>query len=124
LVEHDPRRPNGPELGFESARAPRIRLELPVRFRLAGEEAWQHGAICNTSSSGILFESPLELFTGADIELKIDFRRKTDIPIECLAQVVRTEAGATASARVAARFHQPLASDILARPSLPPELPA
>lgn len=52
-------------------RASRFDLDLPVRYRLGGEDAWSYGVTVNISSSGVLFRSARPIECALPIELQV-----------------------------------------------------
>jgi len=52
--------------------APRFSLTLPVRYRVAGEDAWQTAKTRNLSTSGVLFRTRQVLASGTELELEIE----------------------------------------------------
>ncbi len=52
-------------------RAVRYNLQLSVRFRPAGESAWQDGTTQNVSASGVLFRALAPLATNTSVELRL-----------------------------------------------------
>ncbi len=53
----------------ETRRAHRFALQIPVRYRLRGEEGWRHGETENISRSGVLFRSQSAAVTGTSLHL-------------------------------------------------------
>lgn len=90
-------------------RAERRALQIPLRYRIEGQEDWSKGETLNLSESGILFssESPLEI----DTRLEITFQT-TGVPLLSsstrLARVVRRVLNNWPETRpaVGARFHR------------------
>jgi hypothetical protein len=74
----------------QSERAPRFALQLPVRYRAAGEQ-WHEGRIENISRSGMLFwaRHPLDI----DVPLEMSFVLPVgpqSLGIVCRGRIVRS----------------------------------
>lgn len=52
--------------------APRFSLALPVRYRIAGQTAWQTAKTRNLSTSGVLFRTRQMLPSGTELEFEIE----------------------------------------------------
>lgn len=50
-------------------RARRLRLDIPLRYRVKNLNTWSEGIIQNISQSGVLFEGPTELPVNALVEM-------------------------------------------------------
>jgi hypothetical protein len=46
-------------------------MNLPVRYRLRGEDGWSYGITINISSSGLLFWSDREVEPPAEVEIEV-----------------------------------------------------
>jgi hypothetical protein len=83
-------------------RADRVRLPLPVTYRVAGDDAWFQSRILNISESGVLF-GPTELQAGMPVELifstPVQVGSIASGKLVCVAEVVRTTEVGTAAAR-------------------------
>lgn len=95
--------------GVEVApRAMRFSMEMPIRYRKAGEAPWHEGVTENMSRSGVLFRSDCTM--DASAEVMMDFILPVEAPggagaeVECHGRVVRVEkhAGKPYAFRVAA----------------------
>ena len=51
--------------------APRFSLNLPLKYRIAGEKLWQVASTRNLSSSGVLFRAAEMHRPGSELELEI-----------------------------------------------------
>ena len=90
-------------------RACRFPLELPVRYRHAGDTTWIDGRTENISRSGVLFRTPEALAVDERIEIKIALSLATPVSpasdLLCDARVVRTERRMTSPTQaIAATF--------------------
>lgn len=89
-------------------RAERHALQIPLRYRLEGQEEWSRGETVNYSESGILFSS--EAMLEIDARLEITFQT-SGVPLLSssirLAKVVRRVLNNWPETRPAfgARFH-------------------
>jgi len=50
-------------------RARRLKLNIPLRYRVKNLSAWSEGVIENISQSGVLFQGPAQLPTNALVEM-------------------------------------------------------
>lgn len=50
-------------------RARRLRLDIPLRYRVKNLNTWSEGTIQNISQSGVLFQGPTELPVNALVEM-------------------------------------------------------
>jgi hypothetical protein len=84
--------------------AHRYELDVPVRYRRAGEPGWLEGRTINASRTGVLFQaSGEELDKGTAIELQLELPGTTRSScIHCTGAVVRCERGRGDSLRIAA----------------------
>ena len=62
---------NGRQHSSPAPREPRRILQVPVRFRPAGDEAWREGRSENISRSGVLFRAPDLLETNTAVEMRV-----------------------------------------------------
>lgn len=53
------------------SRAVRYNVQVPIRYRRAGEAAWMAGATRNISTTGVLFAAETALPAGSMLELNI-----------------------------------------------------
>jgi PAS domain S-box-containing protein len=91
-------------------RAPRFTLQLPMHYRLAGEDLWRRGTTENISRSGVLFRTDQPLEPNARLEFSVEL--PTDVfgmaatEILCRGEVVRQvdAAGEDMSPALAARI--------------------
>jgi hypothetical protein len=88
LIEHDPKNP-------AYARAPRYRLQIPLRYRSTGDDEWRDGRTENISRSGVLFrtdrlmppQTRIEMLLALPAELGGD----AAATVICRGRIVRTE---------------------------------
>ena len=84
-------------------RAERFTIDIPVSFRVTGEEQWQKGQIVNLSESGLLFDShtPLEPQTPLELLFSPPIQVGPIAPgkVICVGEVVRTSEGPVVGAR-------------------------
>ena len=75
------------------ARASRYAAQMPVRYRLAGQAAWQTGTVENISASGVLCRVEGDAEPRTPLELMFDVpNRRTDNRagrVRCYGEVVR-----------------------------------
>ncbi len=75
-------------------RAQRFKLNLPVRYRLLGEESWRQGTTEDISRSGLLFrvDQLLEPTTQVEISLVLppEIAGLSAAEVVCRGEVVRT----------------------------------
>lgn len=87
-MESDPRNP-------AFTRAPRYRLQIPLRYRSTSEQEWREGRTVNISRSGVLFrtdhlmplQTPIEMLLALPAEVGGGEDAATVI---CRGRVVRT----------------------------------
>jgi hypothetical protein len=104
--------------------AHRYALDLPLRYRRAGDAGWREGRTVNASRTGVLFRTADEAFE-AGVEIELQFELPAPIRsagIHCTGAVVRSEPAGPDGVRMAAtidlyRFVAP--GDPPARESLP-----
>ncbi len=74
-------------------RATRHNLQLPIRYRRAGEASWRLALTRNVSSSGVLFDSEEVLDLGIEVNLLLAFSREWNVQslaeVEFASRVVR-----------------------------------
>jgi len=74
-------------------RAPRFTLQLPVHYRVPGENLWRHGTTENISRSGVLFRTDETLQPHSRLEFSVEL--PTDVfgmaatEIQCRGEIVR-----------------------------------
>ena len=81
-------------------RAQRVALQIPITYRVAGDDAWVETRVVNISDSGVLFGAVLEPGTPVEVIFKSPIQVGTLAPgkIVCQGEVVRvTEIGAAAA---------------------------
>jgi hypothetical protein len=75
-------------------RARRIKLEIPVRYRVNRISSWYEGAIENISQSGVFFHGPEQLPVNALIEMVFampeEISGQKDCNVVCQGRVMRT----------------------------------
>lgn len=102
-------------------RAQRFPLDLPVRYRRAGEAAWLAGTTENISRSGVLFHAdrPLDVNTPIEISIAMPAVAPASAPAEvrCQGHIVRiaTPPSEEPQTLMAAAF-----SDFKFSPAVPP----
>jgi hypothetical protein len=90
-----------------TARADRVRLGIPIRYRVAGDDTWFESRILNISDSGVLF-GPASLEAKAGTALEVIFASPVQIgamapgQLMCAGQVTRT----TEAGQLGARFDE------------------
>lgn len=73
-------------------RADRYDLQVPLRYRCLGDQAWSTGVTANISRSGVLFQAETALGIDTEIELGISLSMMTaGADIVGRARVVRME---------------------------------
>jgi hypothetical protein len=75
-------------------RARRLKLDLPLRYRVNKTSAWYEGTIDNLSQSGVLFHGPQELPVNALIEMVFEMPEEIsgqkNSNVVCQGRVMRT----------------------------------
>ena len=75
-------------------RAQRFKLNLPVRYRLLGEDSWRQGTTENISRSGLLFRVEKLLERSAQVEINLvlpaEIAGLSAAEVVCRGEVVRT----------------------------------
>jgi hypothetical protein len=87
LIEHDPKNP-------AYARAPRYRLQIPLRYRSTGDDEWRDGRTENISRSGVLFRTDRLMPPQTRIEMLLAFPAELggdEATVICRGRIVRTE---------------------------------
>ena len=96
-------------------RARRLKLEIPLRYRVNRTSTWYEGEIENISQSGILFHGPQQLPVNALVEMvfempeEISGRKNSNVV--CQGRVMR--AGASAERHTVEPGHVGLAASIV-----------
>ena len=80
LIEHDPKNP-------AYARAPRYRLQIPLRYRSTGDDEWRDGCTENISRSGVLFRADRLM----PPQTRIEMLGGDEATVICRGRIVRTE---------------------------------
>lgn len=87
----------------QTMRAQRFDLQLPLRYRSAGDPTWHEGRTENISSTGVLFRGEELLQVETPIELRVILpigATKTGHPeVFCHGRIVRTVPRTPADAR-------------------------
>jgi len=110
---------NGRQHSSPAPREPRRVLQVPVRFRPAGDEAWREGRSENISRSGVLFRADSCVSPETLIEMVLTLGGGGDMAddsagtLVCLGRVVRIEAGSENNP------HAAIAATITCRQSRP-----
>ena len=91
-------------------RARRLKLDLPVRYRVKNTILWTEGTICNISQSGVLFQGEAEIPANALIELVFEMPEEIsgqkNSQVLCQGRVIRfkdshdREEGSTVAASI------------------------
>jgi PilZ domain-containing protein len=80
---------------WESKRAERYLIEVPLRYRVFGEADWRQGTTANISATGVFFqcERTLDREVGIEINfvLPIGRNQKKGIEVTCRGEIVRLE---------------------------------
>jgi len=88
---------NGRQHRSPAPREPRRILQIPVRYRPAGDEAWYEGRSENISRSGVLFRADSSLLPETLIEMVLtlggEIAENSAGTLVCVGRVVRIEAG-------------------------------
>jgi PilZ domain-containing protein len=88
-----------------SQRAARFAIQIPMRYRFAGEPHWYDGETENISRSGVLFRTsqPIPRFTPIEMMLALpkEVGGGDDAAVICRGRVVRTEPASADDARPA-----------------------
>jgi len=81
-------------------RARRFKLQLPLRYRLLGEDSWQEGTTENISRSGMLFRAQEMVAANAQLEINLvlpaEIAGLSAAEVVCRGEVVRTVEGDSA----------------------------
>jgi hypothetical protein len=108
---------NGRQHRSPVPREPRRILQVPVRYRPAGDEAWREGRSENISRSGVLFRADSFVSPETQIEMVLTLGGEIEEDpagtLACLGRVVRIEAGSENDRRAA------IAATIACRQSYP-----
>ena len=75
-------------------RAQRFNLQLPLRYRLGGDNAWRGGTTENISRSGMLFRAEEVIPTNVQLEINLvlpaEIAGLAAAEVVCRGEVVRT----------------------------------
>jgi hypothetical protein len=84
--------------------AHRYELDVPLRYRRAGDPGWRDGRTVNASRTGVLFQTAGEEFDrGTAIELQLELPGAARVAtVHCTGSVVRCERSAPDHLRIAA----------------------
>ena len=78
-------------------RARRFNLQLPLRYRLLGEQSWRPGTTENISRSGMLFQAQELLHPNAQLEISLvlppEIAGLAATEVICRGEVVRSVGG-------------------------------
>jgi PAS domain S-box-containing protein len=88
---------SGPQMGLwgedVGLRAPRISAHVPLRYRIAGEQAWRETTTQNISRSGVLFASDQSLEPKIELEISLKLPPELEgiggAEVWCRGEVVR-----------------------------------
>lgn len=103
-------------------RAERFVVELPVRYRPVGEDAWRYGVTRNISTTGLLFNvmKPLDVDTPIELEVAVPrpFVGHDHARLTCTGHIVRGmrehDAGSLLAATIATYQLMPADDSLLA----------
>jgi hypothetical protein len=91
-------------------RAPRLSVQLPLRYRLPGEARWRQGTTENISRSGVLFHAEQPLQPRAELEINLVLPLEIEgiggAEVLCRGEIVRVAPAGRAelAPALAARF--------------------
>src|ERR1700751_1148852 len=78
-------------------RARRLRLHLPLRYRVKNLSTWSEGTILNISQSGVLFDGAAELPVNALVEMVFDMPEEIsgqkNSNVLCQGRIIRSKEG-------------------------------
>ena len=78
-------------------RARRLKLDLPLRYRVKNLNVWSEGIIQNISQSGVLFEGPTELPVNALVEMVFEMPEEIsgqkNSNVLCQGRIIRAKVG-------------------------------
>ncbi len=104
----------GPQLGLwgedVGLRAPRIIVNVPLRYRVAGQKTWREATTQNISRSGVLFTSNESLEPKVELEINLKLPAELEgiggAEVLCRGEVVRSVVPRTTevSPALAAKF--------------------
>src|ERR1700683_2381723 len=100
--ETGPRRSHGREKRPSWVpRARRLKLDMPLRYRVNKTSTWYEGIIANISQSGVLFNGPQQLPINALIEMVFEMPEEIsgqkNSNVICQGRVMRAQDGSTSS---------------------------
>lgn len=76
-------------------RARRLRLNIPLRYRVKSLSTWSEGTILNISQSGVLFDGPTELPVNALVEMVFempeDISGQKNSQVLCQGRIIRAK---------------------------------
>ena len=82
-------------------RARRLKLDMPLRYRVNKTSTWYEGIIANISQSGVLFNGPQQLPINALIEMVFEMPEEIsgqkNSNVICQGRVMRAQNGSTSS---------------------------
>jgi hypothetical protein len=76
-------------------RARRLKLNIPLRYRLKSLSTWSEGTILNLSQSGVLFDGPAELPVNALVEMVFEMPEEIsgqkNSQVLCQGRIIRAK---------------------------------
>lgn len=97
-------------------RARRLKLDIPLRYRVKNLNTWSEGIIQNISQSGVLFQGPTELPVNALVEMVFEMPEEIsgqkNSTVLCQGRITRTKDTAEKAAQAKAESAK-LAASIL-----------
>ncbi len=88
------RRPREKKLSWVP-RARRLKLDIPLRYRVKSLSTWSEGTILNLSQSGVLFDGPAELPVNALVEMVFEMPEEIsgqkNSQVLCQGRIIRAK---------------------------------
>ena len=76
-------------------RARRLKLDIPLRYRVKNLNTWSEGIIANISQSGVLFQGPTELPVNALVEMVFEMPEEIsgqkNSSVLCQGRIIRAK---------------------------------
>jgi hypothetical protein len=76
-------------------RARRLKLNIPLRYRVKSLSTWSEGTILNLSQSGVLFDGPAELPVNALVEMVFEMPEEIsgqkNSQVLCQGRIIRAK---------------------------------
>ena len=86
----DPARVRRSAVNEASTRAPRLPLNLQLRYRSVGAARWHEGRVENISRSGVLFRATDLVDVDVQVEITVLLPVRPSSAIVCRGRIVRT----------------------------------